>query len=235
MCFGGKMKKVVIEVFILIIIAVVSSILIYNKYGNTKKVVLTEDEIKFKKEYEELNTRKDRNGIKYVDVKVPENNGIIYTNVKEIESLLNEGTGVIYIGTSELNYSRSVIEPLFNSKDSTGVETIYYLDLAGSRDEKSIQDGNVVVDNEGTNDYRKLLKLLDKYLPSYDGLDDNTIKRIYMPTIIFIIDGEISYVETIDNTEDEDKTLSAKEKNALASIFMKYMAEVSSGVCDEKC
>lgn len=229
------MKKVVIEVFILIVIAVVSSIVIYDKFGNTEKIILSDDEIKFKQAYEELNVKKDRNGKKYLEVKVPENNGVIYTSVKEIENLLKEGNGVIYLGTAELSYARSIIEPLFSSKDSTGVEEIYYLDLGGIRDEKRLDGEEIIIDSEGTADYQKLLKLLDKYLPSYDGLNDESIKRIYIPTVIFVVDGKISHIETINSDKEENKVLSANEKNELAKIYMKYMAEVSSGVCDEKC
>ena len=157
------MKKVVIEVFLLVVLAVVSSIIIYNKFGNTEKIIISEDENKFKQEYETLNGKKDRNGNKYVEVKVPEDNGVIYTNVEEISNLLKNGTGVIYLGTDELNYSRSIIEVLFASKDSTGVENIYYFDMAGIRDEKSLDNDEIIIDKEGTSDYNKLLKIPDKY------------------------------------------------------------------------
>lgn len=229
------MKKVVIEVFLLIAIAVISSIIIYDRFGKTEKIVLTEDEIKFKQEYEVLNGKKDRNGNKYVEVKAPENNGVVYTNVKEIEKLLQEGTCVIYLGTDELNYSRSIIEPLFSSKDSTGVENIYYLSMTGIRDDKNLDGEEIIIDSEGTNDYKKLLKLLNDYLPVYDGLNDNSIKRIYLPAVIFVVDGEIRDVEIVTTDEEENKVLSSKEKNELATTYMKYMAEVSSGVCDDKC
>ena len=229
------MKKVIIEIFILIVIAVTSSIIIYDKFGKTEKIILSDDEIKFKKEYEELNGKKDRNGKKYVEVKVPEDNGVVYTNVNEIESILNDGTGIILLGTDELNYCRSIIEPLFSSKDSTDIDKVYYFDLAGIRDEKSLDGEEIIVDNEGTKDYTKLLKLLDKSLPVYDGLNDDSIKRIYMPAVIFVIDGDIIHIEILDNEEDENKILSSTEKNEVAKTYMKYMAQVSSGVCDEKC
>lgn len=229
------MKKVIIEIFILIVIAVTSSIIIYDKFGKTEKIILSDDEIKFKKEYEDLNGKKDRNGKKYVEVKVPEDNGVVYTNVQEIESILNDGTGIIFLGTDELNYCRSIIEPLFSSKDSTDIDKIYYFDLAGIRDEKSLDGEEIIATHEGTKDYNKLLKLLDKYLPVYDGLNDDSIKRIYMPAVIFVIDGDIIHIEIIDNEEDENKILSSTERNELAKTYMKYMAQVSSGVCDEKC
>lgn len=229
------MKKVIIEIFILIVIAVTSSIIIYDKFGKTEKIILSDDEIKFKKEYEDLNGKKDRNGKKYVEVKVPEDNGVVYTNVQEIESILNDGTGIIFLGTDELNYCRSIIEPLFSSKDSTDIDKIYYFDLAGIRDEKSLDGEEIIETHEGTKDYNKLLKLLDKYLPVYDGLNDDSIKRIYMPAVIFVIDGDIIHIEIIDNEEDENKILSSTERNELAKTYMKYMAQVSSGVCDEKC
>ena len=189
------------EVFVLVVIAVISSILIYNKYGNTKKIILSDDEIKFKKEYEELNATKDKDGKKYNTVFIKENNGVVYTSIEKLDELLKKDA-VIYFGNSKNRKSRNVVSIILDSADSTGIEQIYYISV---NDDLSLDNKN------------QILKLLN-------------IDKFDIPFVIFVSDGKI-----IGSVTTEADELNEIDKNRIASEYMKYMSQVSSGVCDEKC
>ena len=79
------------------------------------------DAIKFKKEYESYN----KSNIK---LKISENNIIKYKTTEEINKIIKEKTGVIFIGSPKDNLSRTSIKILLDASESTDLKNIYYID-----------------------------------------------------------------------------------------------------------
>ena len=233
------MKKFMIKLFLLVVIAVVSSIVIYNKYGkNNTNNEYTEDEIRFKEEYEALNDKEDSRGRKYLEVSIDEDNGIVYASFDELYELLTKGTGVVYFGYPECPWCRTAVPMLIQAASNTGLEEIYYFNAKDIRDVKSLdEDGNIVTEKEGTDEYYKLLEVLGDHFWAYEGLNDESIKRLYFPTVVFILEGEVVgiHIDTIESQKDARVPLTEEQKSELVNIYTEHINKVLSDVCDERC
>lgn len=234
-------KKDIIKIALLVILAFVSSFVIYN---NTKvdkkneKNVITEDEIKFKDEYENLNNKKDSKDRDYMEVSIDEDNGIIYASFDQIYEILTKGTGVIYFGYPECPWCRNAVPMLIQAASNKGLNDIYYFNAKEIRDTKSLdENGNIVTEKEGTEEYYKLIEVLSDYLGVYEGLNDDNIKRLYFPTVVFVLRGEIVgiHVGTLDSQTDPRVPLTEEQKSEFVNIYMNYIGKVLEDTCDESC
>ena len=105
------------------------------------------DSVKFKQEYEQYNGE-------YLEIEISDANLIAYSDVLEVNNLLKDGTGVVYIGSPKDNVSRRAISVLLDVVLNSGLEKVYYVDtLDGIEDldgiiEKSIPLVLFVVDGE---------------------------------------------------------------------------------------
>lgn len=78
------------------------------------------DNIRFKEEYEKLNDT-------LYNIEVEEDNYIKYLSKEKIIDLIENGTGVIYIGNEQDNECRQMVPVLIEAANSTNLEEIYYL------------------------------------------------------------------------------------------------------------
>lgn len=101
---GDKMKKIIIVLTIFILTACSNS----NDY------------LKFKTEYEKLNNSLHK-------IEISEDNYMKYSSIEEIIKIIEEGTGVIYIGNEHDNECRQMVPILISAADSTNIEEINYL------------------------------------------------------------------------------------------------------------
>lgn len=81
----------------------------------------TGDSVKFKKEYEKYNEE-------YVSVEISDVNLIKYSTKEEVNQIIKDGTGVIYIGSPKDNVSRRAVDVLLGVAHNTDLEQIYYVD-----------------------------------------------------------------------------------------------------------
>lgn len=197
------------------------------------------DAIKFKKEYESLNgtydTKRDR---EYLRVSINSDNVVKYANFTEISDLIDHGTGVIYFGFPECPWCRNVVPVLLEAAETTGVDKIYYFNALDMRDEKVLDaSGTIVTTKEGSSEYKTLLTKLNKYLSPYEGLNDDTIKRLYFPTVFFIKDGVVvgSHEGTVSSHIDSKVQLNGKQRLELKDIYEKYMMKMLDSSCDKEC
>ena len=88
-----------------------------------------------------------------------------------------------------------------------------------------------------TEEYYKIVSLLGNYASNYQGLNNDNIKRLYFPTIVFVKNGEIiSFHEgTIDSQTNPFVELSDKEKNDIKTILANGIVKTYDMVCDENC
>lgn len=230
--------KVKIELGILLIIFLLSSYLIYNFVDSDTKNIVTNEEIRFKEEYEKLNgVYNDKTNHYYMNVNILENSNVKYKNANEIIDILKNGTGVIYFGFPECPWCRNLVPILVDTLNEYTMP-FYYYNAYEIRDNKHLDDnGDIVVDKEGTKEYYEIVDILKDYLGEYSGLNDNSIKRLYFPTIVFVKEGKILYVHTgtLDSQEDPSVSLTDEQKNELANIISVYATKVYDVVCDDQC
>lgn len=224
------MKKNIVIIVVMVALIIVAIFGINQKNNN--------DAIKFKNEYEELNGKTNDNNKEYLKVEIIKDNPMIYANYEEIMNLLNDGTGIIYFGFPECPWCRNAVPVLLDSTKELGINKIYYFNALDMRDRKHLdENGNIVVDEEGTEEYKKLVNRLYEVLPVYDGLNDETIKRLYFPTIVFIKEGNIIglHISTVASQKDPYIGLTDEEYNELKQIYSDYINETYDILCDQSC
>jgi len=215
-----KKKIIIIIAAILILILIVLGVyILLNKET---------DNIKFKKEYENLNTQKG-----YLDIEIPEDNNIKYANFDELMEFLDSGTGIVYFGFPECPWCRNALPVLIEAAKENEIKNVYYFNAKPIRDDKELKDGKIVINKEGTEEYYKLVDKLKNHLGPYEGLEDDSIKRLYFPTVVFVMGGKIvgTHIGTVDSQEDPSKPLTKEQKQELLDIYNENISKIY-GTCD---
>lgn len=214
-------KQITILIAILmIIIIILSSITIVNNK-------ISKDERRFRIDYEKYNGKKNLAKEKYVKIKIPENNKIKYISEKETIKLLKNGTGIIYFGFPQSNWSRNMIETLIDvvkEKDFS----LYYLNAYGIRDEKYKSNNDIITVKKGTKGYYKILDLLGDNVEDYKELEGESLKRLYFPTVVFVKKGKIvlMHTSTVDSHTNNQKKLNNKQKKELREIYLEGINKI---------
>jgi len=244
-----KDKKIFLGIILLLLVFMVFVGIIAFRdkkiEDDNKPTSVSEDAIKFKEEYESLNgVVNESNGKKTKELSISTTNPVDILTEEETISLLEDGTGILYLGFPECPWCRSMLPVLLNTLDNTSIDKLYYLNIYELRSVLELNKKNKVeVVRKGTDSYYKMLELMDEYLEPYyltsedDKKIDTKEKRIYAPTVVAIKDGEIKgiHVSTIDSQKDPYKNLTKKQENELSSIFMDLINEVYDVSCDEAC
>ena len=197
-----------------------------------EKNTLSKEEKKFQEEYEQLNGQKTESGKTNLPLDLDEKTNVQYKTASEIVELLKTGTGVIYLGFPECPWCRNALPVLLDVLEE---QPFYYLNAKSIRDEKHLDaQGKIVVDQEGTKEYQEMLSLLNNYLPSYTGLNNKDIKRIYFPTVIFVKDGNILEVHTgtVESQKDPYQKLTNQQEEELEMLYENALIQLNSEVCD---
>ena len=217
------MKKSIIIILVIIIVLAIGGGLFFLFNNKT-------DNVKFKNEYESLNGKG-----KYLEVSIPKDNNIKYATFDEVMDFLNDGTGILYLGFPECPWCRNAIPVLLEAAKKGEVEDVLYFNAKPIRDEKELKDGKIVTTKEGTKEYYKLVDKLKDVLGPYEGLNDDTIKRIYFPTVIFVEGGKIVgiHIGTVDSQKDPSKHLTKTQKEELLNIYSENIEKIY-GICDKE-
>lgn len=215
-------------------ICILASCFFIKNFNNENKLVNT-DGIKFKEEYESLNGKiNESTGKPYLNIDISINNHMKYSTYDEIKEVITEGTGIIYFGFPQCPWCRNAVPVLLSAAEEAGIDTIYYFNALSIRDKKYLDDnGNIVVENEGTAEYKELVKLLYGYLDVYSGLNDDTIKRLYFPTVIFVKNGHVigSHSGTVNSQTNPSIPLDESQYKELQSIYATYIKELNNNLC----
>lgn len=224
----NKKAKIITGVVVAIIL-IIMGYFMFPKKDDEPNYTITNDSLKFKEEYESLNGKDNGNGKNYLSIDIKSYNPISYSSYEEIFDILDKGTGVIYLGFPECPWCRNLVPVLVNSALEAKVSPIYYLNISSDRNSLSLtKKGKIKTVKEGTENYLKLVDILKDYLPVYNGLKDDSIKRIYLPTVIFVKDGKVlgleetleSYSKRVDGNPYLE--MNDSEKEELANIFKGY-------------
>ncbi len=191
------------------------------------------DQVRFEEEYESINGSEESDGVSYIDVDITDENKVKYIEADEAIDFLENGTGVLFFGFPECQWCRNLVPSLVEVIDDSQLDELYYFNALDIRDIKSLEDGEIVVDKEGDDDYYKIVELLNDHLDPYNGLEDEEIKRLYFPTVVYMLDGEISYVHkgTLDSHTNGDIKLTEEQKEELYNILYGEVVLVDGSVC----
>lgn len=236
------------EKIMLILIPILSVVLIALAYfkviGESKNA--TKDSIKFKDEYEAINNTKNASGKTYKKLDIDKSNPIKYSNYDELLDIIENKTGIIYLGFPDCPWCRTAIPVLFETAKDNKIDTIYYLNIKSERDFYVVENGELAYnldDNgtemKGTEGYFKLLDALSEHLSDYViEFEGRTYevgeKRIYAPSVIFVRDGEILgiQVSTIESQIDPYESLTKEQHDELYDIYNNYIKLMKS---DNSC
>lgn len=230
-------KKVLIIVGIIIVLVIGICLVLFSG-------ILNNDAKTFKNEYESLNGEKSKSGKEHPMVEIDSDNIVKYATIDEVVNIVEEGTGVIYFGYSDCPWCRNAVPVLLDAASSTSLDTIYYLDMKEVRDIKKLgKDNKIVIEYEGAKGYDKLLKALDEILEPYylEDKEGNTYdtneKRVYVPLVVFVLDGEIIdyHLDTVESQENPYEELNQEQYDELYEIYSEGIHEVLGDLCDERC
>ena len=232
-----KLKNIQILIpLILIVVLIVASVIYIINYNN-------KDQIKFKKEYENLNNQKLEDNNKARKVIISGNNPIIYATAEEISKKIdNKETFAVYFGFSKCPWCRSIISNLLKTAKDLKIEKIYYVDVENIRDIKEIKNKQIKTTKKGTKGYYKLLKSLDNVLDDYKLIATNNEeistneKRIYAPTIVGIVDGKAQKSTTgISHLQKEPYMKLTKEMNKESKEKIKEVLKLTLPKQNKTC
>ena len=135
----------------------------------------------------------DKEGNIYPELTISKQNPILYISSDEVLKLLDSGTGIIYIGSPKSFGCREMIPILMSVSAELGVDEVYYFDATSIRDkkERNSETNEIETITEGTEEYYDIVSCLEEYLPAYKELEDETIKRLYFPTVVAVKNGKI--------------------------------------------
>lgn len=154
---------------------------------------------------------------------VSEDNVFVYRTDKEIIEILKHGTGIVYLGFPECPWCQAYVSYLDEVAKETKIEKIYYLNILEIR-------------KNNTKEYQEIVSLLDNYL-SYD---EEGKKRIYVPAIVAVKEGEIIGFD--DETSHDTKGYETPEEywknedlDGLKAKLEKMFSETVKNVCTTDC
>ena len=169
------------------------------------------------------NKESDREKFKSEYINVTSDNPFVYRSVDQIINILEKGTGVVYLGFPECPWCQAYVPYVEEVAKKVGIDKVYYFNIKDDR-------------KNNTEEYQKIVKILDVYLPN----DDEGNKRIYVPAIIVVQNGKI--VEFDDETSKDTKGYKTPEEywknedlDALKTKLEKSFNEIKSTVCKSGC
>lgn len=197
------MKKknilILLGVVILVILIISSYFIFFKKDKN-----ITDAE-KFAKEYTKLSS----------------DNVFTYKSLKEVNKILEKGTGVVYLGFPECPWCQEYVKYVNEVAKKVDLDKVYYFNIREDR-------------TNNTEDYQTTIKLLRDYLPT----DEEGNPRVYVPLIAVIQNGKvvITDYETAQDTKGYDtpeEYWANEDLDALKTRLEKAFNTVKSNVCTD--
>ena len=228
--FSNKLNIITI-VGTLLVVVIVLMVLFSNNKNNGFLFVNSDDEKKFKNEYESLNGEvAPDSSNKYPEVKLPTSNLIKYSTIEEVLKIFNnDEDAVIYFGYSTCLYCRNAIQVLVDTAVNTELDEMLYIDIEDYWDVLTLDNnGKVVTEKKSHDKYYELLDVLgDELITDYILKDENGndvktgVKRIQYPLVIFVTDGRVvSYnIGTLFSQENPFVSMDDSQIRGLSEIY----------------
>lgn len=223
-------KNIIIVISLIVVISVMSLVLVFMK-TDEPKLNYTDDEIKFKDEYENLNGVELAQDYVLKTIDIESDNNIKYINDNEIMSKLTEGTNVIYFGWADCNWCRSIVPTLINTLKESEINTLYYYDFKKLRTEYENNS-----DKDKTKIYENILNIIGEDITSVFSEESprSGEKKILAPTVVFIKDGKYItlHVKSVDSQINSTDELTETQLKELKNIFQFKINQIKFNVCD---
>lgn len=154
---------------------------------------------------------------------IDNDNVFVYRTLEEINKILKNGTGIVYLGFPECPWCKGYVPYLNEVAKKTKLDKIYYFNILKDR-------------KNNTDNYKKTVELLKDYLK----YDDEGNKRIYVPAVIAVnkgkivgFDDETSYdTKGYEKPEDYWKN---EDLDGLKNRLSKMINDVSFDYCTTDC
>ncbi len=189
-----------------ILICLIVLVLLIGAFIVVKKLNKVDDNKKFAEEY----------------TTVTEDNLFVYNTIEEIINIIENDTGIIYLGFPECKWCQAYVPMLNEVAKENKVEKIHYFNIYNDRKENSSL-------------YQELVTLLDEYL----DVDENSNKRIFVPEVVFVKEGKVvahnnetSMVSGIETTDYWTETKKEELKQILTQN-VKFMKTQSCTTCND--
>lgn len=183
-----------------------------EKVENNTNITMNNDTLSFKTEYESLNNNEN------LHVQVPEDLNIHLLDFEGVKTMLSSGSWVLYFGFPTCPWCRNLLPELFVTLKQNQIFDLYVFDPKTIRDTKKLDEQwNIITEVETSVEYQRLLDRMDNILPAYKGLNDEKIKRLYVPFLVVIKDWEIigHHLSTLEEQEDPKIPLTDAQKKKL--------------------
>lgn len=188
-----KFKKLLKKTFVIIGI-------IFLIFGIIFLVLMFNDNLRFKFDYESLNNIPYTNG-KIIKAKVPWKNSIKYIEGKEVLQILKNETGIVYFGYPSCPWCRNIVGPLIEVAKENNLK-IYYVNT-----------------HEAIDDIKEeLKKVLKDYLRKNEETNEYVIA---VPDVYYIESGKIigHHIGTIESYKNPYKKMTEKQKEQLKEKY----------------
>ncbi len=236
-------KNVIIGLFIFFIIG----LFLFFKYVDIKRI--SDDAIKFKNEYENLNGTKNDSGKSIRNISIPYDNPFVYASEADIvKKVKNKESFLVYFGFAKCPWCRSVLPNLVKALHDNDVDVIYYVDVLDIRDVKEIDDdGNIKNVRDGSRGYMELIDLFSNVLTDYTLTDKKNSKvsagekRIYAPNVVAVSSGKaVKLVEGISKKQNDPYMKLTKDMNnesykEFECVINCFLEEKKMCTNDKKC
>ena len=149
-----------------------------------------------------------------IEYNIDNNNMFKYSYGSEIVDILNNKTGIIYLGFASNEWSKAYIKNVFDVFRLNNIKKVYYYDLQKDRAVASKY-------------YRQLEKLLSDYLYKLDTSD----VKVFTPALLFVKDGKIMHYDdetSIMRSKDTPSEYWTEERvNDFKGKIDSYLKEVN--------
>lgn len=227
-------KKIIIIVSVLLVVLVMVAVLFSMKKDEVT-ITYTDDEIKFKDEYEKVNGMELSSDYVLKNITIPSDNNVIYLNDDNIVDKLKNGTNVVYFGWADCNWCRTALPVLLDTLKENNIDKLYYYDF------KSLRTAYENGDEVKSKIYEDIISIIGNDIDTYFDQDSarKDMKKILAPTVVFIKNG--SYIglhfKTVDSQVNSTDELSKEQILELKHSYQSLIDQINANVCttDEGC
>lgn len=205
-------KKKILLILLIVAYLLIKGVTYAIREERSKEKKSVSDSYKFSEEYKMV----DKNG-KNID------NVFTYRSMAQIIKILENGTGIIYLGFPECPWCQQYVYYLNEVSKSKGLGKVYYRNVLNDR-------------KNNTSEYQKIVSLLNDYLQ----YDEEGNKRLYVPAVIAVKDGKI--VGFDDETAWDTKGYKTpadywknEDLNALKEKLGNMIDAIDKNICTSNC
>lgn len=141
-----------------------------------------------------------------IEYNISEKNPFHYTSIDEVLSLFTEGTGIVFLGNPDGEWSRLCVKILNQALSKTKIDSVAYLNLK-------------IAKEKNPKKYKKLINIISPQLEKKE--------KLQTPALFFIKDGKImNYTLDYEEiTKKNEEGYTEEEQKKLKQKYVKLIEE----------